>query len=284
MKQIKTIAFAVLSAFFFGNASVAQELPVPSQKQTLMQRVGLADFTVEYSRPSAKGRVIFGDLVPFDQVWRTGANKATSIEFNTDITVEGKALPAGKYAIFTIPKLDGNWKVMFNSNHEQWGTGDYDETLNVLTLDVVAKRLPVKVETFTIQFADVVGDQATLHLAWAESAVSLSIIADSKEMAMENINARMNEINSVYRDYNSIARYYLEIGKSAEALEMAQKSVDLEKQFWNVKTLSEAYAANEDYKNAIQTAEESLKMAKEAEYMPYVKMNEANLARWKAMK
>lgn len=277
----------LLSIILLGSGAFVsgQDLPQPSQKQTLTQRVGLTDITIEYSRPSAKGRTIFGDLVPYGEIWRTGANAATSIEFNSPISLNGQLLEAGKYALFTIPAEDGNWKVIVNENYEQWGTGDYDEALNKLSLDVKAQKSNGFVETLTIGFNEVIGDNAVLNLSWENTSVSVAINADSKAMAMANIEEKMQELNSGHSAYNGMARYFLGDGNDpAKALEMATKSVEIDEKFWNVKTLSEAYAANGDYKMAISTAEKSLAMSKEADYAPYIKMNEKNLKDWKSKK
>lgn len=276
----------ILSAFLFIWTSVqSQDLPRPSQHQKITQRVGLTDVTIEYSRPNAKGRVIYGDLVPYDKVWRTGANAATVIEINSLITVQGQSLAPGRYAIFTMPKKDGDWQIMINSEWEQWGTREYKSEFDAVSVNAPSTTVKEFTETFTIGFDNVIGDNAILYLVWANTRVNIGIEANSSAQANENIKNKLDELEGVFSTYNSIARYYLDNdGDPADALMNAQKSVEIQEEFWNVTTLSVAYAANNDYKMAIETAELSLAMSKEAGNKSYEKQNESNLTKWREMK
>lgn len=277
-KKITTAALSLLVL-----QSFAQDLPAPSQKGEVEQMVGLTSIEIEYSRPNVNDRVIWGELVPFDKIWRTGANAATSIEFSNDVTVNETKVPAGKYGFFAIPGKE-EWTLIINKDFDMWGTGDYKEENDVVR--VKAKPTTVaKTESMTFGINNVKDDKCTIDLSWDEVMVSLSVDANSREQALANIDAEIKAIENPFRIYNSSARYYVDNGIELEkAVEYAKKSVAGEAKFWNVYTLSLAYAANKDFKNAIASAEQSKELATKAEYPPYVKMNDENIAKWKKMK
>lgn len=245
--------------------------------------VGLTEIEIEYSRPNVNGRVVWGDLVPYDKIWRTGANAATTIDFSNDVTVNGTKVPAGKYGFFTIPGKE-EWTIIINKDWEMWGTGDYKEENDVLRVKVKPTAV-AKTETMTFGINNVKKDKCTIDLSWDELMVSIEVDANSREQALANIEGEIKAIENPFRVYNSSARYFVDNNIELEkALEYAKKSVDSEAKFWNVYTLSLAYAANKDYKNAIATAERSMELAEKAEYAPYVKMNKENIAEWSEMK
>lgn len=272
----KTIALAMLLTTA---SSFAQQLPMPSPPGKVEQTVGLTKVTIDYNRPSARERVVFGELVPFDAVWRTGANKCTTIEVDGPVSVEGKPLAAGKYSLFTIPGKT-EWEIILNKNTELWGEGDRKEEEDVLRVKVPAAQCD-PVETFTIGFDRVKDDQASVQLRWERTLVSFSIHADATERALANIREALAKPDADYRAYTSSARFCLDRGlQLEEALVWAQKSVDLDKRFWNLHNLALAQAANGRFKEAIATAEESKRMAQEAKYDAYVKMNDDKIAEW----
>ena len=283
MKVLKTL-LTLTTIILFWNTAISQDLPRPSQHQTITQRVGLTDIIIDYSRPNAKEREIFGDLVPYEKVWRTGANAATTIETNSYITVQGQALAPGKYAIFTTPRDGGIWQIMINSKWDQWGSRDYKPEFDMVTVDVPVRTMNDYTESFTIGFDQVLGDEAIMYLQWANTRVEISIEANSNTQATENIKEKLKELENTHGSYNSIARYYLANGTPIDALKYAEMSVKLKAVFWNLKTLSEAYAANGNYPKAIETGEKSLALATEADNKSYIKQNEVNLEKWKAMK
>lgn len=281
MKRNLLLILMFVGLFQF--STIAQDLPQPSPAASVSQTVGLTHFTVTYSRPGVKGRTIFGDLVPYGKLWRTGANKCTVIEFDTDVMVEGNKVPAGKYSLFTIPEKD-KWEIILNKNTELWGTGDYKQEEDIVRFFVKPEKTIIT-ESMGFSFENVIKDDAQLVLTWSETLVRINVKVDSKETAMANIEGAIKKAQNEFRTYNKSSEYYLDNGIDAQqALTWAKKSVEMEKRFWNVKTLSEAYAATGDYKMAIKTAEESLKLSEEAKYEPYVKANQENIAKWKAMK
>lgn len=276
MKRIATSFFAL---FLMVWTIQAQELPQPSPYAEVMQRVGLTDVSIEYSRPGVKGRVIFGDLEPYDQVWRTGANASTKIEFSTDVKIGGVEVKAGKYSIMTMPGKD-MWKVYINTDLSvQEGT--YKAENNVAEITVKPMMSDKSVESLTFWFANVIGESADLMFAWEKTSWSIPIVVAAKETAMKNIEDKINEVENAYGVYNNSARYYLDNDLDLnKALAWSKKSVAISQQFWNVHTLSKIQYAMGNKKEAIKTAELSLKLSEEANYQPYVKMNKENIARW----
>lgn len=261
----------------------AQELPQPSPAAEIEQRIGLTDVTVKYSRPGVKGRTLWGDLVPYDKVWRTGANKATFFSVSTEVSIEGKTLPAGDYAIFTIPGAS-EWTVIFSKNTEQWGTGDYKSEEDALRVSVKPVMGDHMVESLQFSFDKVNGNTAKLVFAWDKLSFDLSIGVDPHAVAEKNIEAAIKETENAFRTFNNAARYYIDNDKDPkQALEWATKSVSMSEKFWNVYVLSLAQAANGQHKEAIKTAERSKELAIAADYQPYVKRNDDNIAKWKAM-
>lgn len=164
MKKISLLFFSLL---FIGATAFAQDdmKERKSPAATAEGEVGTAKVTVNYSSPFVKGREIYGDLVPFDKIWRAGANEATTFETSTDIMINGETLPAGKYAFFVIPKADGNWTVIFNEEHKQWGAYKHDESKDVLRIEAETATIdPVESLTYSIQDNQLVLDWATTRM------------------------------------------------------------------------------------------------------------------------
>ncbi|HOP42850.1 MAG TPA: DUF2911 domain-containing protein [Flavobacteriales bacterium] len=271
---------AILAGTLFALQAAAQDLPMPSPHAEVEQTIGLTEVEVTYSRPSARDRKVFGDLVPFDQLWRTGANKCTTVETDGPIVFGGTEVPAGTYSLFTVPGAEA-WELVLNTSTELWGTDDYNAEQDVARVKVpVAKN--EWTETFTISFDEVKDDKARMDLRWADVRVSVWIEANSREKAMANIQKAVADPEADFRVFNGCARYYIDNGIDPKmALEWAQKSVSMERKFWNLHTLALAQAANGAYKDAMATAEESMAMAQKAEYEPYVKMNKEKMDEWR---
>ncbi|OLY91288.1 Protein of unknown function [Cnuella takakiae] len=157
--------FVAVFASFMGQA----QQPVASPAQKVSGKAGAADITINYGSPAVKGRTIWGDLVPYDKVWRAGANEATTIETSKDITVEGKTLPAGKYAFFTIPGKD-KWTVIFNKEAKQWGAYSYKEAQDALRVQVT----PRKAASFNERLAYVVNKDG-FAMRWADLEVPVTV-------------------------------------------------------------------------------------------------------------
>ena len=175
-----TLAVAALAACAI--PSVAQTGPPrPSPKATVSQVAGFTNVAVDYSSPGVKGRQVWGTLVPYGKVWRSGANEATSVELSTDVTVEGKPLAAGKYALFTIPG-EGKWTVIFNKT-QQWGAFDYKEADDALRVEATPRAAPLR-ERLAYLFEDTTDNGTTLVLAWEKVEVPVRIAADVATMAL----------------------------------------------------------------------------------------------------
>lgn len=257
----------------------AQDLPKPSPPGHVEQSVGLTKVSIDYSRPSQRGRKVFGELVPFDAVWRTGANQCTRISFDGPVQFGGKDVPAGTYALFTIPGLK-EWTFILNRNTELWGAYDYKKEDDLLRVDAEPATCG-PIETFTIDLADVKDDGAVLQLRWENTCVGVAIHADATEQGLANIQEALAKPDADFRVYNNSANFYLDRGMNAEqALEWARKSVSMEKKYWNLHTLARAQAANNMMKDAVKSAEESMALAQEAGETGYVKKNKDAIEQW----
>lgn len=273
-KTIKTVSvFALLSVFAINADAQQLKVPAPSPLQTLDQSFALSNIKIEYSRPSAKGRTIYGDLVPFGKVWRTGANNATKITFGEDVKVEGKPLAAGSYALYTIPNKD-SWDIMFYKDLTLGGdVNNYKQENEVLRIQAKPTTLANKVETFTINVADITSSTANIELVWADTRVAFGVAADIDTKIMKNIETSLANDN---RPYFQAASYYYENNKDMnKALEYVNKAVESNpKAYWVQHLKAKIQVKLKDHKGAIATAEQSLALAKEAKNDDYVKMNE----------
>ena len=192
------------------NAQPVQEVNFPpaSPSSTVKEKVGLTDVEIYYARPSAKGRKVFGGLVPHGQMWRTGANHATKLTFSTDVTFGGKAVPAGSYALFTIPG-DKEWTMVLNTNHQQWGSYGYNKEEDVVRVTAKPKKLADPVETFTMGLSHMRTDSAHLTLAWENTSVSVPIKTDIVSVLVPQIEAAM-VAEGENKPYFAAAMFYYE--------------------------------------------------------------------------
>lgn len=261
------------------------ETPQPSPAAKLQQKVGLTDITIEYSRPGVKGRKIFGGLEAFDKIWRTGANKNTTISFSTDATVDGQTLKAGTYAIFTKPGEE-TWDVYFYTDTENWGApAEWDESKVAAKTSVKAYEVPFNVETFTIDINSITNNGGTLEFIWEKTYVGVPFTVPTDNAVLANINKVMS--GPSVNDYFSSAVYYLQENKNiAQAKEWIDKAVEMTKEnprFWILRQQSLIHAKAGETKSAIAAAKSSLELAKKAGNNGYVKMNQDSLKEWGAM-
>jgi hypothetical protein len=281
MKKL-LLVFAVLAVAFTVNAQI--ETPQPSPFSEMEQKVGLTDVTVEYSRPSMKGRTIFGDLVPYGKMWRTGANKNTMITFSDDVKVNGEPIKAGSYAIFVTPSAT-KWDIVFYSDTENWGTPrEWDETKVAAKVSSEVSTLPMKIETFTIMLGNLTNNSASLGMMWenAYAEVNIDVPTDAKVSAA--IEKTMNGPSA--NDYYASAVYYSTEGKNLDKAKMwMEKAMSMIEKpgYWQLRQQSLIYAKTGDTKAAIATAKKSLEGAKEAGNADYVKMNMDSLKEWGGM-
>ncbi len=192
MRKTLLICITVLVA---AAASAQQlKLPRPSPNATLTQTVGLTDMTIKYSRPGVKGRQIFGGLVPYDQIWRTGANEATTIMFSDDVTINGQKLQKGTYALFTVPRKD-SWDVVFNKQGEQWGAFSHDKAQDVLTVSAKPERAEFR-EWMSFEVPEMTTDTAKVVLRWDTMAVPFTVDTASTARAMDASKAAITAMDS----------------------------------------------------------------------------------------
>jgi hypothetical protein len=278
MKKI-IIAIAFIMAPFITEAQL--KTPQASPKATVFQTVGLTDVEIVYSRPAARGRAVFGNLVPFGKVWRTGANENTTISFSEDVTIDGKTLSKGKYALYTIPKIE-SWEVIFYSTTNNWGTPEtWNEANVVLRTNVKEEALTKPVESFTISISNLDANFAYLDMAWENSSVSMKFEVPTQKTTLANIEKALAGPTS--GDYFSAAQYiYQSNGDNAKALTYVDKALEMstEKPYWYTRLKSLIQAKLGDKKSAIETAKLSLAAAEIAKNQDYVKMNKESIAEW----
>ena len=239
------------------------DLPRPSPLAKVSQVVGLTEVSLEYSSPAVKGRKIWGGLVPYDQIWRTGANQATKISFSKDVVFAGKPVPAGTYALFTIPSK-GAWTVVLNKKADQGGTGrDYKADLDLLRVQVQTKSAPFR-ERMTFLFADFTDDQTSLSLEWERLRLSIPIQVHTAEQALANIAA---SLDGTWRTYAFAARYMLDTKKdTTTGLKYIDQSLALKEDWFNVWIKASLLAAKGNYKDAYALAEKAYQLGQKAEF------------------
>ncbi|WP_242135409.1 DUF2911 domain-containing protein [Aestuariivivens marinum] len=275
--------FLAYSTMYSVNAQV--QTPAPSPFCKLEQKVGLTDVTLEYSRPGVKGRTVFGDLVPYGKIWRTGANARTKITFSTDATIDGQTLKAGSYSIFTVPNTE-SWEVVFYNDGKDSGTpNEFDEQYVAAKATVKSYPVPFNVETFTLDINNITNSSATIDLIWEKTYLAIPFGVPTDAAVLASINNVMSGPGP--NDYFQSALYYLQEGKDIEkAKQWIDKAVEMTKdqpRFWILRQQSLIHAKAGDKSGAISAAKSSLKYAEEAGNADYVKMNTDSLKEWGAM-
>jgi len=281
MKKILLLAFAFVVTI---QVQAQIETPAPSPFQKIEQKVGLTDVTLEYSRPSMRGRTIMGDLVPYDKVWRTGANSRTKITFSEDVMVGGKELKAGSYAILTKPTAK-NWEVYFYTDYAGGGAPqEWDDSKVAAKVTVPVYPMPMPVETFTMSFDDLTNDSASIGMIWEKAYVGVPFTVPTDKTVSASIERALT--GPTANDYYAAAVYNLESGNDiAKAKTWIDKSMEMTKEpaFWQLRQQSLIYAKSGDKKGAIKAAQKSLALAKEAGNDDYVALNMKSLKEWGAM-
>ncbi len=269
---MKKLLFA-FSLFCAANIASAQlKMPAPSPTQIIKQDFALGSIELTYSRPSIKGRKIFGDLVPYNAVWRTGANAATIIKFNDAVEIGGKKIDTGSYALYSIPN-DGSWEIILNKGITNWGSDGYKQTEDVVRFKVNTMKMKEAAESFTMQFANIKPESCELQIMWDKTAVAIPITALIKDRMRASLEkAMMGE----KKPFWNAAQFYNEYDKnSTKALENINGAVaENPKAFymWLYKAKIEKEMG--DKKAALASSKKSLELAREAKNEDYVKMNE----------
>ena len=254
--------------------SQAQQLrtPAPSPAATVKQSFALSSVEVNFSRPAVRGRAIFGDLVPYGKVWRTGANEATTITFGEDVTVGGKKVPAGKYGLLTIPGQN-EWTIIISKQLDVTSPAAYKQDQDVARFTAKAETLPFTVESFMIVFDDIKTNSMIVELLWDKTAVGFTVESDVDSKVMTQIDNAMNKDN---RPYFGAAMYYMENGKDMnKALEWLNKAVEQSPNaFWIHHQRANAFAKLGKKQDAIAAANKSMELARAAKNDDYVALNE----------
>ena len=249
------------------------EFPAPSPACTLKQRVGITDIEIVYSRPGVKDRSIFGSQVPYGQVWRTGANNATKITFSTPVKLNGTEIPAGTYALFTIPG-ENEWTIIINKGAAQWGAFQYDEKADVARFKATPVTLSNPMETFVIEFTDIRDESARLNLAWDKTLVPIKFEVELTEKLVPQIEAVMAS-DAKQKPYYPAAMFYYDHGQD---LQKASKWVDAaiaeREAHYMVYLKAKILAKLGDKAGAIAAAKRSTELAIKAKDTGYVKMND----------
>jgi len=275
--MIKKVFFSCATVLFL-LAADAQTLKTPpaSPTQSIKQEFGITNVELTYSRPNIKGRKIYGDLVPFGKVWRTGANAATRIKFADDVKVGGVDVKAGDYVLYTVPNQN-EWEIIINKGVNNWGSDGYKQEEDVARVKVKPVTLSQPVETFTIQFANIKPTSTDLQILWDKTSVSVPISMDVDTKVMAQINNVMNRDN---RPYFQSAMYYMESGKDMnQALAWFDKAVEQNPNaFWIHHQRANALAKLGKKEEARTAAQKSIELARAAKNDDYVKLNEKLLA------
>ena len=270
-KLLTTAMIAMAIAVGWQRAEAQVKLPPASSSQTITQGLGIGTVTLKYSRPNINDRDIFGSLVPYGEVWRTGANNVSTITFEGAVTIAGTQVEAGTYGLLTIPSKD-TWTIILSKNSEQWGAYTYSQDEDRLRFDVKPDRLSKPVETFTISFSDVQPQSARVNIAWDRTQVSFDLTVDQDAEIMASIDEAMKGDR---KPYFQAAQYYYNNGKDIQkALEWANEADKSPNpapyvKYW--KALIQLKAG--DKQGAIETATQGVEIAKQQNNEEYVKLN-----------
>lgn len=273
---MKKLFFTAIAVTALSLAQAQLKTPAPSPGQTIKQDFGLSSVELTYSRPAMKGRKVFGDLVPFGKVWRTGANSATIINFGEDVKIGGVVVKAGKYGVLTIPEKK-EWTIIITKQLDVTSPAAYKADMDVVRVMVETMNMKEEMESFTMQFADVKSNSCALHIMWEKTAVALPITVDVESKVMAQIDQLMNKDN---RPYFNAAMYYMDNGKDLnQALGWFDKAVEGNPSaFWIHHQRANCLAKLGKKDEAKAAAEKSKELATTAKNDDYIKLNEKLLA------
>lgn len=283
MKKIILSSLLCMSMFTYGQVQTPKASPLAKVEQ----RVGLTDISISYSRPSVNQRVIFGDLLPFGDRWRLGANENTKFRTNDDLTFSSGILKAGTYSMFATPNAD-HWVVEFYSDTSNWGLPEkWDDTKVVLILKSSLEKPRITAENLTISIENMEFNGADLVIAWDEHMVRFPFTVNTKRKVLESIDKTMKSKSATANDYYAAAGYYFSENLDLkQALEWSKKAVELKGQsaYWMTRLKAQLQAANGDIKGAMETAKLSLQEAKKEGDENYVRLNQQSIDEWSKKK
>ncbi len=281
----KLVILSTLALLLSCTTSFAQiKTPSPSPTGKISQEFGLVKMDIEYSRPSTKGRKVFGELVPFGEMWRTGANASTKVTFSDKVKVNGSELAMGTYALYTIPG-EKEWTVIFYKNTNFWGVPGKDFTENDVAVKFMVKPVALKetVETLTFNISNLKNSGADIEMSWELTKLVIPVTVDTDTKVLADIKSQMEGPSAT--TYYQAARYYLEEKKDLNvALAWIQMALDKSEKFYMVRTKALILAELGRYKDAIAAAERSTELAKIDSNTDYPRMNDKSIAEWKQKK
>jgi hypothetical protein len=269
---MKKIIIAAAAAFILSSADAQLKTPLPSPPQTIKQDFGISSIELSYSRPGMKGRKIFGDLVPFGKVWRTGANNATTLTFGDDVTIGGAKISAGKYGLLTIPDKD-KWTFIITKQLDVTNPSAYKQDQDVVRVMADPMKLKENIESFTMQFANLKPASCELLVRWENTQVALPISTDVESKVMAQIDQLMNKDN---RPYYNAALYYMDNGKDLnQALAWFDKAAEMQPDaYWVFHQRANCLAKLGKKDEAKASAEKSKALAITAKNDDYVRLND----------
>ena len=266
------------------NISSQIQTPAPSPATKVQQTIGLTDVTLEYARPSVRNRVVFGNLVPYDKIWRTGANENSVITFSTSVKIGDADVPAGKYSIYTVPNKD-SWEFILYSDYNNWGLpSNWDENKVVIRQGFTPIKLENKMETFKFAFDDLSNNSFTLGVTWGYFYLPVEIKLPTTSIVMSSIEEVLK--NPTSSDLYKAAVYLLQENRDLRmAKEWMNQAITMmdNPRFYHLRQQSLIYAALKDYKMAIKVAQASLEKSIVAGNSDYEKMNQDSISIWSNM-
>ncbi|MES2265260.1 MAG: DUF2911 domain-containing protein [Bacteroidota bacterium] len=283
MKKTVTYLLTMLIACVTLNTYAQQEprIPEASSTQTIIQDFGLGKITITYSRPNVKSRKIFGGINPYGQVWRTGANWATTVTFSENVLVEGNKVPSGTYSLFSIPEKN-SWTIILNKTVKQWGAYSYKQADDLLRFSVKPIDVKEKRETFTIAFANSTTKSTDMYIIWDRTAVPIHMQTDDDAQITANIEKLMQGDIKKRPYFNAIQYYYENDKDLKKAMQWALEAEKLEpKAPWFKLWKARVQLKMGNKAAAIATAQEGIKLAKESDDDEYVRLNEAVISQAK---
>lgn len=271
MKKLCSLLFAAI-VFAPGSIEAQVKMPAPSPTQTVKQDFAMGSIEIVYSRPSSKGRKVYGDLVPMRKLWRTGANEPTKITFSEAVELGGKKVEPGSYALYSIPSEE-NWEIILNKGLNNWGIDGYKETDDVVRFKVMPAKTKNMVETFTIQFANIKPESCEIQVLWEQTVVSIPVTANIKDKLKVQIEDALK--NAEKKPYWEAAQFYYEYEKNLpKALDNINKAIEgYPKGFWMIVYKAKIQKEMGDVAGALESSKKSMELAKEAGNDDYVKIN-----------
>ena len=266
-------------------ASGQIQTPRISPSSELEQMVGLTEIEVDFNRPSARGRDIFGNLVPYGKIWRTGANSGTEISFSTTVSIDGKEIKEGSYTIYTIPN-ENFWELILYSDIDQWSVPkDWDESKVIFrsNYDVNKMSNGSALETFSIWIGNISNNDCHLNIGWADTYIKVKINVPTRSLVQESINSTLGESEVKASDYYAAAVYYREENMMLDqALKWMEKFIEMTKEprFFHLRQYALILAGNKDYQGAVNASRRSLRLSIQANNEDYVKMNNESIEEW----